>query len=433
MKRFGGYGIREAGMAGPAGRGWYLLLLLLLLPGGCATIPGRQVGENVAPMLVDHELPEQELLNVSIRVFDPGTLPEDGDERIGLSTGIREAEARFFPIHLKYTMQRSGYWGSVRVVPDDDVGCELLVRGRIEYSDGESCAIAIEAVDARNRVWFSRTYAETVEHPDRQRTEPEKHDLYQDLFNTIANDLALFRSHLTPIQVQEIREVARLRFAAAMAPEPFASYLATGEDGRIRIVRLPARDDPMLARVGAIRARDDMLVDAVNGYYDGYYRDLWEPYTNWRIFRGQEVAAMHRLKRQALTRQILGIASIIGAIAIGVAGDADTRARTSTLRDVMVMGGAAAVYSGYQKAKESEINRDAIEELGSSFSAEAEPLVMEVEGETVRLTGSAEQQYRRWRQLLRQIYVRETGIGEQAPDAKQVEAPSRECLRYRGR
>ena len=406
---------RERNRGGMAMVPWPVLLFLLLLPAGCARVPGRQVGDQVAPMVAEHELPESALLDVSIRVFDPGTLPDDPDERVGLSMDIREAEARFFPVHLKYTMQRTGYWGVVRVVPDDDPGAEVLVRGRIEYSDGESCALHIEAVDARNVVWFSKTYAETVEHPASERTEPARHDLFQDLFTTIANDLASHRGRLDAAEVREIREVARLRFAAAMAPDAFSGYLAADADGRIRLVRLPARDDPMLARVSAIRIRDGMLVDAINGYYDGYYRDLWEPYTNWRIFRGRELDTMRRLQRQALTRQILGIASIVGAIAIGVAGDSDTRARTSTLRDVMVMGGAAAVYSGYQKSRESEINRDAIEELGSSFSSEAEPLVMEVEGQTVRLTGSAEQQYSRWRQLLRRIYARETGLAGPAP------------------
>ena len=119
---------------------------------------------------------------------------------------------------------------------------------------------------------------------------------------------------------------------------------------------------------------------------------------------------MRKLEREALTRQVLGVAAIVGAIAIGASADAETRSRTSTLRDVMIMGGAAGVYSGYQKGKESEINKEAIEELGVSFTSEAEPLVMEVEGETVRLTGSAEQQYAKWRQILRTMYMKETGF-----------------------
>jgi hypothetical protein len=76
----------------------------------------------------------------------------------------------------------------------------------------------------------------------------------------------------------------------------------------------------------------------------------------------------------------------------------------------MVIGGAAAIYSGFQKRQETKIHKDVIEELSVSFSSEAEPLVVEVVGETVRLTGSAEEQYQKWREMLREIYASETGL-----------------------
>ncbi len=389
---------------------WFFLCGVFLLLGGCAGIPGNQVEHGIRPMVVDHEPESSELLDVSLKVLDPGTLPEDPKERRGLSPEIRDAEARFFPVHLKYTLQDTGYWGTVRVVPDDDIGADLLVRGRIEYSDGESCAVSIEAVDATGRVWLQKTYAETARPTERAVTKPEQKDIFQDLFTTIANDLASFRQTLSPAQITEIREVAELRYAKTMAPDAFKDYLKKDDAGHYRILRLPARDDPMLARVRKLKVRDDMLVDAINGYYNAYYRDLWEPYTDWRKFRGEEVSTMRKLERQALTRQILGVAAIVGAIAIGAAGDSDVVNRTGSLRDVMIMGGAAAMYSGYQKGKETEINKEAIEELDTSFKAEAEPLVVDVNGETIRLTGSAEQQYTRWRHLLRTMYARETGM-----------------------
>jgi hypothetical protein len=388
----------------------FLATILLFVLGGCAGIPGNQVEHGIRPLSMDHEPEPSELLDISLKVLDPGVLPEDPKERQGLSPEIRDAEARFFPVHLKYTLQDTGYWGTVRVVPDDDIGVDVLVRGRIEYSDGESCAVSIEAVDATGRVWFKKTYAETARPAERALTQPEQKDIFQDLFTTIANDLAAFRNKLTPAEVTEIREVAELRYAEAMAPDAFKDYLKKDASGRYHILRLPARDDPMLERVRKLQVRDDMLVDAINGYYNAYYRDLWEPYTDWRKFRGEEVSTMRKLERQALTRQILGVAAIVGAIAIGVAGDSDVVNRTGSLRDVMIMGGAAAVYSGYQKGKETEINKEAIEELDTSFKAEAEPLVVDVNGETIRLTGSAEQQYTRWRQLLRTMYARETGM-----------------------
>jgi len=401
-----------------------VLLLCILLQSCAPSVPGNKVPDRVVPMMSPRELGEQELLNVSIRVFDPGSLPADDKQKRGLSPEIREAEARFVPVHLKYTMQRTGYWGVVRVVPNDDNGSEVLVKGRIEYSDGESASLTVEAIDSRNVLWFRKTYAETTGPRERNGTEPEKRDIFQDLFNTVANDLATYRNQLHPDEIREIQRIAEIRYGAEMIPEVFGRYLAVDPDGRIHLIHLPAADDPMLERIRKIKSRDDMLVDAINGYYDAYYRDLWEPYANWRKFRTDEVLAMRTLERQALAQQVLGVAAIVGAIALGASSDENTRVRTSTLQDVMLAGGAYAIYSGIQKNQETKINKEAIEELGVSFSSEAEPLVIEMEGETVRLTGSAEQQYARWRNLLKELYARETGLIGTSPSLGDSHPPS---------
>ena len=48
-------------------------------------------------------------------------------------------------------------------------------------------------------------------------------------------------------------------------------------------------------------------------------------------------------------------------------------------------------------------------ELARSFESEAGTQVVEVEGRTLKLTGTAEEQYREWRRLLATIYAEETG------------------------
>ena len=62
------------------------------------------------------------------------------------------------------------------------------------------------------------------------------------------------------------------------------------------------------------------------------------------------------------------------------------------------------------KSQEANLHRDSLKELGESFDSEAEPLLIEIEGQTRRLTGTAEEKYREWRRLLREIYSRETGL-----------------------
>jgi hypothetical protein len=111
---------------------------------------------------------------------------------------------------------------------------------------------------------------------------------------------------------------------------------------------------------------------------------------------------------------LLGVAAIAGAIALEALTDGRGRQSTSTLRNVMVLGGAYAVKTGFDMDSETTIHREAIEELGDSFSSETKPLVVDVEGEIHQLTGSAEVQYTKWRALLRRIYASETGLIEGA-------------------
>ena len=165
----------------------------------------------------------------------------------------------------------------------------------------------------------------------------------------------------------------------------------------------------MYRRIQTIRARDALLIDTLNGHFDNFYRDMQQPYDDWRRTRSEEAHALEEIRRQANTRKLLGFAAIIGAVALEASGNADGYT-SAVLRDAMLVGGAYAVKSGFDKASETEIHSAAIEELDDSFSAEARPMVVDVEGETHELTGSAEVQYTKWRALLKRIYSAETGL-----------------------
>ena len=388
-----------------------------LLLSGCATMQSK-VADHVRPMVAAQELDSAELLDVAIVVFDSNELTDKEISELGLSEEIRRAEERYMPIQLKYTMQRTGYWGAVRVVPAPSKA-HLQVRGTIVDSDGERLNLEIEAYDSRNVKWFEKTYSEELRLSEYSGIAPEKKDPFQDVYNTIANDLATHREKLTAEDFRQIQQVSELRAAHDMAPDAFDGHLEVDQDGRFEIVRLPAESDPMLQRVRAIQLRDDMMVDTINSYYEVYYDDLWQPYSDWRKLYNEELVAMKEIKKQALTRQLLGLAAIVG----GVAMSTNSNTSSSGLPGVMVVGGAAAIYSGFQKSQEARIHRDVIEELSISFTSEAEPLVVEVVGETVRLTGTAEEQYKQWRQMLREIYASETGFPV-APQNSDMEATS---------
>jgi hypothetical protein len=387
------------------------LACILILLSGCAGVTQHQkVQSGQVPQRAEIEIAEQQLLDVWIGLFDPGKLPENESQARGLSMDIRKAEARYLPMHLRDVMEKTGYWGAVRVVPTESAGGELLVNGVILFSDGEKLELEIQAADATGKRWFSKVYEyelDPQQYIDREAIDPE---VFQPLYAAIANDLAAYRAQLTGDELRNIRRVAEMRFAADMAPEAFSGYLQTDTRGRYTLQRLPADDDPMYRRVQAIRDRDFLLIDTLNGHFDSFYQEMDEPYFEWRKARSAEATELRELKREANTRKALGLAAILGAIAIEALGGESTSRSTGTLRNIMVVGGAYAIKTGFDKSAQYGIYQDAIEELGESFSSETRPMVVEVEGETHELTGSAEVQYSRWRQLLRQIHASETGL-----------------------
>ena len=390
----------------------YILVMLVstVLLAGCATTaPKKNVAEQEALQKASLELPEVQLLDVWIEIFDPGELPTKEKESRGLSGEIRDAEARFMAVHLRGVMEKTGYWGAVRVVPENTEGAEVLVQGTILASDGEVLTLEITAQDASGREWFKRIYQASATADD-YRDMQTGSDSFEPVYHAIANDLAEYRSGLTDEDRLKIRQIADMRFARDMLPDAFSGYVSKDEKGSYQLVKLPAEDDPAYQRVRIIRERDLLLIDTLNGHYDNFYRDLSYPYEEWRKARSIEAEALREVKKKANTRKALGVAAIVGAIAIEALGGSNTRVSTGTARDVMVIGGLYAIKSGMDINAQSTIHQEAIEELGISFSSETKPLVVEVEGEVHELTGSAEAQYEQWRDLMRKIYASETGL-----------------------
>ena len=398
--------------------------LLTVLLAACQTVPPATEVVDTPISNAQTEVPEHELLDVGIHVLTPGPISDDARER-GINEDVREAEGRFMAVHLRNTIQRTGHWGAVRVIPAQTETLEVVVSGEIEKSDGEFLVLRIEAVDATGASWFSKSYEKRV--PPSAYNGGKEGEIFQDVYNRIANDLYLAKEKLSDEQIEAIRRVASLRFANSLAPEVFGDYLAT-DDGMFEVQRLPATEDPMFNRVLRIREREHLMVDVINGYYDNLYAEMEPAYFDWRRLSVEEAAALQELKRKSTQRYLLGSALILGAIAVEVLGG-DTN--TSTLRDVMVIGGATAVKSGADLGAQKKMHKEAIREMGESFQAEVSPMIVEVEGQTTEITGSAEEQFIKWRELLRQIYQSESGLpvptirGEELPqpEAEPVPAP----------
>lgn len=379
---------------------------LLAVLSGCA---GPAAVRPEAPVLAEkaeREIPAERLLNVNIAVFDPN-LPA------GAATGgdaqavpaVRQAEANYLAYNLRSTLEQTGQWGAVRVVPEDIDSSELRVRGEIVASDGLSLELKVHAEDATGRPWLDKTYVQHVAAQSyRDPTDPA--DPFQSLYNQVANDLLAQRRKLSGEQVGEVRRVADLRFAAGVAPEAFGHYLEERR-GRYRAIGLPARDDPMVERMQRIRERDDLLIDSLDQHYRLFHDGIDPAYSDWRAASFQESVELQEMQRQARTRKALGAAAVIAGL-IGLANSDNSAEATGS--EIAVIGGAYLFKTGIDKGREAQIHVQALQELGNSLGGDLEPKVIELEGRTVTLQGSAQAQYREWRQLLRQMHAADTGL-----------------------
>ena len=347
---------------------------------------------------------EEQLLDVAVVVFDPGLDDYDEDEQV--YPEVRKAEARFMPLQLSQAMQDSGAWGAVRVVPDDGEVNDLMVRGKILHSDGETLELEITATDASGKVWLDKEYSGEASQYAYAGTTRNTNDPFQAVYNTIANDLLLQLEKLSPKERADVRVVTELRFARSFSPDAFDGYLKENRKGQFEIQRLPAADDPMLARVRQIRERDNVYVDTLQTYYTTFDTQMAAPYQDWRKASYEEVQALEQLQAESTRNLILGGLAVIGGIAAATTGDSQT---SRVAGQVAVLGGGLLVKSGLDKRNEAQIHVQALEELGASLEAEVTPQVIDLEDRTVTLSGNVDEQYAQWRALLAEIYRAEMG------------------------
>jgi hypothetical protein len=370
---------------------------------GCSTT--QVITANSAPAVqIQESIPDALLLDIAIQPFDPNIpSPDSGsDDRLSVSTDVRRAESRYIASHLKDTLEQTGNWGTVRVIPMPSKASQLNLTGKILVSDGEILKVAIKVSDAKGRPWLNKVYDDTA---SRYGYQTVREDPFQDLYNNIANDLIAFHQNLDEQKISEIQTLAQIRFAADLAPDAFKDYISTSRNGQISVTQLPAENDLIINRVKLIKTQDELLIDTLDDYYGQFYREMKPSYDEWRYATYEEVVKLRQIKKQARGRLLGGVALIAGGLYAGSesnswAGNAATAGA--------VVGGIGAIKSGLDRLKQAEIHEQALKELTQSLGMEITPNILEIEGRTIELTGSADKQFDDWRGILREIYAEET-------------------------
>ena len=381
---------------------WFLLGLMSLLT-SCATT--EIVTTTSEPAMVAQVPIEDALrLDVMILPFDPNLERiEAAESDIPVSAEVRRAESRYQAYHLKETLEQTGNWGVVRVIPSPTNFQPLLVQAKILASDGENLRLFVKATDAAGSVWINKEYSDSA---SKYAYQSVREDPFQDIYNQVANDLLKAHQARNASSIINIQNVARLKFAADLSPESVSNYLQTDRRGRVTVTQLPAENDLVMRRVGRLREQENLFVDTMDDYYLNFYRNVKPSYDEWRYATYDEAVRLRQMQKQARNRLLAGAALIAGGVYAG--SQSETWAGDAAAAGAVV-GGIGAVKSGMDRYKQAEIHEQALAELTQSLGMEIEPNVLQIEGQSIELEGTLDAQYGQWRRILKEIYAADQG------------------------
>ena len=240
-------------------RFWVLILCMSVLSAGHAAVD-KVTSSTLAPIKTPSAPMQPEaLLDVGIPPLNDGLALTDEDDTV--FPEVRIAETIYFANQLAKTMEKSGAWGAIRVVPNTDVVMDLYITGTILQSDGETLDLDIRVFDTSGRQWLKERHRQVVGKYTYDRRLKTLADPFQNLFTAIANRVLTLREEMSHEDAVRLRQISELRFAREFSPEAFSDYISENRKGILTIERLPAENDTILERIDLIRDRDNLYVD----------------------------------------------------------------------------------------------------------------------------------------------------------------------------
>jgi hypothetical protein len=313
------------------------------------------------------ESPIAPALDIAVELFDPGI---SDDDRSPLAA-VRRMESQLLAGELRETLVRSNQWGVVRLVPTASALTPVSIRAAIVASDGRDLVLDVVVKDAMGILWFDHTVA--------YRQQSAGDDGLTGIFNALANRLLSVWQGKDRDERYASLHGADIAYAEALAPAAFSGMIQRSETDW-EVIRLPAEDDPMLARIERIRNQEYLFCDTIDEQYVDMVDRVGPTYRLWRAATLEQTEWLERYQKRAAART-------------GSAGDSEfTRMQ--------------AEYAAYRSFR---IQEQALFELAEAFDGEARPTVIRTQDQVFRLEGTLDTQYDTWRALLRDIYLIETG------------------------
>ena len=331
---------------------------------------------------------DAEVLDIGISIFDVQQ-QNVGPAAVGdwIFDEILEIESQYLPSVLRDALAKSGYWGVVRVLPKNDPSIDIQIEGIIHESNGTYLDISFIARDSTGREWLNQRYAQFNDGstPARQVGGAQMggalgygtyEDPFQSIYNQFANDLAQIFEMKSEAEIQNVQRITELTYANEMAPDTFAGTLSVDEEGYKRISRLLSDSDPVFARLSRMRLRHHVFIDTIDEYYAALQQDTQAVYDLWRVYSREQILEVETYERRE--------------------DDAGER-------------GYIAIANNWYRYKANRIFEQEWNELAEGFTSEVAPSILELNTQVYGLTGSVEDQYIQWRELLRQFYLQERG------------------------
>ena len=394
-----------------------VFVTLIVNLSACSTQTVRIVDMTPPEQLLE-DLPEAELLDVGIAIFD-ANVPESYDDRIEqiISPEIRRAEAQYIPYIAKNLIQSSGNWGAVRVVPRPTLAVDVIVNGEIIESTGEALSLNISVEDATGRQWYTKEYQTLASKYAYEESFPQGIDAFQSIYKAIADDLLTYRKTLSKEDVQRIRAVAEMRFARDFSSEAFGTHVSQDGAGEYLLLRSPSENDPMLASVRKVREREYLFIDTIDEYYANFQRSVFPTYQVWRKSSYSDSITYKKLQAQAKSRIIGGAIGLVGSVG-AIYGSDNWAGDASGLAGVV--GSATLISSAIIKKNEAEQYAERLRELSTETERELVPTTIELENRTIKLQGSVDEQYLELRGILKGLYYEDLGLTDETPPQEKI-------------
>ncbi|MCY4227010.1 MAG: hypothetical protein OXF20_04795 [Gammaproteobacteria bacterium] len=371
-----------------------------------STSAANQVGPAASTEKTRSNEKASELLPLEIAVlhFDPN-IPEDPAdlEKFEIWPELRRVESNRFALNLKASLQDTNAVGRVRVVPGNEATSDLYVAGKILKSNGEDIEIHVTCKDISGRNWCDRKFRHRVHESFYRDLRNKGKDAYEPVFVAVADYIIETLRKRDAEYLQELPTLKEIRFGNSISTETFAKYLDF-KAKHVELASLPASNDPMLERIRNIRIQDQLFVDRLQAQFEGFNYQVDDSYRVWQEQSLQDVRTARELQRKAQGQKFLGALLLLGA-AVGAA-NADSSAEEVATAAALV-GGAMTLSQGFQNSNEAKFHRDSINEIGRTADSAVAPHVIRFEEETKELKGTADEQYRQWIELLREIYLLE--------------------------